>query len=193
MTDILGLIDGAIRDWETSPDAMRWSPEPPPDPSAWRVELNGIDLTPYVSRVELPGLRRLREAHDALLRQRIEGLSQAEITVWFDETHAFRWPRVNVHAIMDPIRAWLTANRITPADVPIDAVPAVVGRRIVCPVYARDRRGRLLVTRLRVPPPEQLREWLDGADWWTARWLLRRAELHRMHVAYSRRKGRGRR
>jgi hypothetical protein len=27
--DILGLIDGAIEDWETSDDAMRWTPEPP--------------------------------------------------------------------------------------------------------------------------------------------------------------------
>ncbi len=29
MTDVLDLIDGAISDWETSPDAMRWSAEPP--------------------------------------------------------------------------------------------------------------------------------------------------------------------
>jgi hypothetical protein len=29
VTDILSLIDGAIEDWETSEDAMRWTPEPP--------------------------------------------------------------------------------------------------------------------------------------------------------------------
>ncbi len=29
MSDVLDLIDGAISDWETSPDAMRWSAEPP--------------------------------------------------------------------------------------------------------------------------------------------------------------------
>jgi len=28
-TDILGLIDGALDDWDTSDDAMRWAPEPP--------------------------------------------------------------------------------------------------------------------------------------------------------------------
>jgi hypothetical protein len=33
MTDILDLIDGAIHDVETSADAMRWSPDPPPRPS----------------------------------------------------------------------------------------------------------------------------------------------------------------
>ncbi len=32
MTDVLDLIDGAISDWETSPDAMRWSAEPRPQP-----------------------------------------------------------------------------------------------------------------------------------------------------------------
>jgi hypothetical protein len=30
--DILNLIDGAIEDWETGPDAMRWAPAPPPRP-----------------------------------------------------------------------------------------------------------------------------------------------------------------
>lgn len=29
-TTILDTIDNAIRDWQTSPDAMRWTPEPPP-------------------------------------------------------------------------------------------------------------------------------------------------------------------
>lgn len=30
VTDILDLIDGAIEDWSTSGDAMRWSPDPAP-------------------------------------------------------------------------------------------------------------------------------------------------------------------
>ncbi len=32
MTDVLDLIDGAIRDWEIGSDAMRWTPEPPLPP-----------------------------------------------------------------------------------------------------------------------------------------------------------------
>lgn len=31
MTAILDTIDHAIADWETSPDAMRWTPDPPPE------------------------------------------------------------------------------------------------------------------------------------------------------------------
>lgn len=27
--DILSMIDQAVQDWETGPDAMRWSPDPP--------------------------------------------------------------------------------------------------------------------------------------------------------------------
>lgn len=30
--DIIDLIDGAIADWETSDDAMRWTPDPPVEP-----------------------------------------------------------------------------------------------------------------------------------------------------------------
>lgn len=29
MTDIIALIDNAVEDWETSPDAMRWAPDRP--------------------------------------------------------------------------------------------------------------------------------------------------------------------
>jgi hypothetical protein len=32
MPDVLDLIDRAIHDWHTSPDAMRWTPNNPPRP-----------------------------------------------------------------------------------------------------------------------------------------------------------------
>lgn len=30
VTDVLDTIDRAVSDWETSPDAMRWTAKPPP-------------------------------------------------------------------------------------------------------------------------------------------------------------------
>ncbi|MEU7771241.1 hypothetical protein AB0C44_07935 [Micromonospora taraxaci] len=32
MTNVLDTIDRAVSDWETSADAMRWTPEPPKQP-----------------------------------------------------------------------------------------------------------------------------------------------------------------
>ncbi len=49
MTDVLDLIDGAISDWETSPDAMRWSAEPPAEEPEYKqggFHLTGTDLAP---------------------------------------------------------------------------------------------------------------------------------------------------
>lgn len=44
MTDILDLIDGALQDWSTSGDAMRWSPEPPGEAPAMFVRSDASPL-----------------------------------------------------------------------------------------------------------------------------------------------------
>ncbi|MDF9718070.1 hypothetical protein INN71_02655 [Nocardioides sp. ChNu-153] len=59
--DILAAIEGALDDWETSPDAMRWTPDPPPtQPTSvlgpriasravtFRVH---VDLSPFITAV----------------------------------------------------------------------------------------------------------------------------------------------
>ncbi|MEU5946298.1 hypothetical protein ABZ793_12140 [Micromonospora sp. NPDC047465] len=46
MTSILDTIDNAITDYETSTDAMRWTPEPPATPPAPPVLLPAITITP---------------------------------------------------------------------------------------------------------------------------------------------------
>lgn len=49
MTDILSLIDNAVRDYRTSPDAMRWSPEPPevPKRQGHNASLSAFDEARY--------------------------------------------------------------------------------------------------------------------------------------------------
>lgn len=77
--------------------------------------------------------------------------------------------------IMPQIMEWLAANNITPADVPVEAVPVIAGGRITCPVYLRNEDGNKYLDRetgqaarssvtvpLLVDPPEALADWLAG-------------------------------
>lgn len=126
---------------------------------------------------------------------RIEALPDASVTI----TGYWDPPPVNVHAIMDDIIRWLSANRIDYRSVPIEAVPAIFDNRIFCPVYVRSRAGKLWVdhrsdsvrtrmvrARLRVPPPPVLEPWLaSGSLLPVLVWAKRRLARHRMHTSYS--------
>jgi hypothetical protein len=79
----------------------------------------------------------------------------------------------SVMKVMDEICAWLKANNITPADVPITAVPKVEGGRIKTRVHLRrngrfylDSRGDVATGRVDVPllveAPAVLGPWLRG-------------------------------
>lgn len=156
-TNTLALIDNALVDWDTSPDAMRWTPEPPVDRQPLQlipdyVEFNGADITEYIRTVIVaPSVRRERAEHARMVRQ-------------YRQDIALR--------LMDPICAWLRANRITPGLMPLDAAVTVSGGRIVLPVYVRGEGGiaadpatggpmrRWIRVRLRVDPPDELLEWL---------------------------------
>ncbi|OHV46625.1 hypothetical protein BBK14_01900 [Parafrankia soli] len=66
--DIIGLIDGAIEDWTTSADAMRWRPpgaeEPaPPTPPRVLFVINGVnEPRPAITAADLEAMgERLRE------------------------------------------------------------------------------------------------------------------------------------
>jgi len=51
------LIDNAVADWETSTDAMRWTPDAPPEPSKPRVYFAPLDDDGVAGEwVELPGV-----------------------------------------------------------------------------------------------------------------------------------------
>lgn len=73
--------------------------------------------------------------------------------------------------LMPAICAWLDANNIPHADVPITEIPDVASGRIAVTVFVRPRRvnsatGDLIRRRLTapmlVPPPTELRAWLAG-------------------------------
>jgi hypothetical protein len=133
---------------------------------------------------------------DAAL-ERIQGFRDASVTI----TGYWNPPPVNVHLIMDDICRWLSANRIDHRSVPIEAVPAIFGNQIFCPVYVRSRAGKMWVdrrsdsvrtklirARLRVPPPPVLKPWLaTGSLLPVLEWAKGRLARHRMHSDYSRR------
>lgn len=68
-TDILAAIDGAVRDWETSADAMRWSPEPvrlKPPPPVWMEVM-----------VDVEGFHRAITGMAETVNQMARGFSEA--------------------------------------------------------------------------------------------------------------------
>ena len=58
--DVLNSIDHALHDWDTSADAMRWTPEVPKPPAVPTV----IDMLPSMVRVA----RVVQEANENLVR-----------------------------------------------------------------------------------------------------------------------------
>jgi hypothetical protein len=200
MTDILDLIDHAIEGC-TSPDAMRWTPDPQAEPetrSAGHAWINGVDLSPFIAA---NGIELTPWQEDVV--DQIDALPSRSLTIrgHFDTAALFR-PRVDVWPIMQAIQVWLTANRIDPGVVPTDAVPVIVGRRIYCRVFVRDRRGQVVLerrprnevktdhvsVRMRTRPPAELHAWLAaGIPVSAYRWLVNKAWRRQMHTAYSHR------
>jgi hypothetical protein len=151
--DILGLIDGAIEDYAVGPDAMRWTPDDgqprttgsprtaldeahvfafdgaDAGATLTRFALNGIDLTPYVSRVEFRGA----EPHLTIID---------ETHVWIGETAHERIERFAVTGFgddwRDPPRGLITATTVGD-DGPTETGPLADIRRFAEQVL-RDGR-----------------------------------------------------
>lgn len=86
MSDILDTIDGALADWTTSGDAMRWSPEPgtmsqrtPPTAALHFVIIDETHAFTQAMREMIKSLARLLRAADraraslAQLEQALDG------------------------------------------------------------------------------------------------------------------------
>lgn len=54
MSDIIETIDGALRDFEVSGDAMRWTPEPPEPAPRQRLARGGVLMVPDVADPSAP-------------------------------------------------------------------------------------------------------------------------------------------
>jgi hypothetical protein len=55
--EVIGSIDHALRDFATGPDAMRWTPEPPPEgwrvaPVAWPQVTFAADISGFQAAIE---------------------------------------------------------------------------------------------------------------------------------------------
>ncbi len=173
MTDVLDLIDGAIRDWEIGSDAMRWTPDPlpvgplsppaPPLPTEMRHWLQELPPPPQPSYA--PGTAEFMQ-------------------------------------LMPAICQWLTGNGFVPKRVPIDAVPVVSDRWIWCEVHVYDSAGRIVFDKKagevptivqrrprRVDPPDVLWPWIRAGDigWTLGAWMVRRVGMARMRANYARR------
>lgn len=87
--DILAMIDGAVEAWETSPDAMRWSPDPviPTMADEWvalyaRVaELFEVPLADMGMQRHFRESQARREAQDRL-RTEMHMFTRAYIGYW---------------------------------------------------------------------------------------------------------------
>lgn len=179
MTDVLDLIDGAISDWETSPDAMRWGAE------------SGGEEPQYKTGgwSELLRLINAERRPDPLAGARLFNLVTAE---------PYRPGSRQFAMIMPAICRWLEANGIVPKRVPIHAVPAVFRGWIYIDTYAWGADGPVVLNSLpkertiRVPLIEPLPDalkpwWLIGDSGPIGRWYDERIRLGAMHSAYSRR------
>jgi hypothetical protein len=180
VTDVLDLIDGAIRDWEIGNDAMRWTPDPipvePPNPHSG----HGHARVGGVPGVAMPGwMRSLPPAIPPYAP------GSAELT-----------------ALMPAICRWLAGNGFVPGRVPLHAVPVVSDRWIWCEVHAYDSAGRLVFDKVKgeVPtivqrrprwqdPPDGLWPWIATGDpaWTLNAWLERRLRVAAVRASYARR------
>lgn len=83
--------------------------------------------------------------------------------------------RPTVLALMPDICAWLDANNIPSADVPVDEVPRIAAGKITVRVHKRNAEGHkyldlaldqvaseVIAVPLLVEPPDVLKPWLAG-------------------------------
>jgi hypothetical protein len=89
--DILELIDGAIEDWETSGDAMRWAPD---------VDLNQSQFTGLLAFDVDAAVRR------AGFRPRDDG----PITATYEWTNARDYGCCDACGYLDEVTLWPEAN-----------------------------------------------------------------------------------
>lgn len=79
--DIIGLIDNAIEDWETSDDAMRWTPDPPTGPrrpTDQHINADGfVALTPAQIESIHTYMRETAAAYSAAIMQAWEAYKPA--------------------------------------------------------------------------------------------------------------------
>lgn len=203
MTDVLDMIDGALRDWETSTDAMRWTPDPP---DGDRIDLSGWANAGYVDETALLSTPCVRGLSGGTLAAYVALQGETPIVIlpggWVPN-----WPAADLRP---QIRAWLTANRIDPMLVPVNTVPAITRRWIYWESAVYDRAGDPVFdaasdewlqvpqrSPLLVEPPAELWPWwatsnTDVIQAWWDRWA-RRSVLRHMYAARRRaRQGRRR-
>lgn len=152
--DIIAAIDGAIEDWTTSSDAMRWTPDPP----------RSKPLPPPA-----PRRRTVIFETDTDRLYRWTGNGWEGIPTHPD-------PQVD-HSFSDRVYDWLEANGLGRPDwhVPLDAKAYIErGRQLVCEVFQSedgkvlidDTTGDLppyrtvIVPLMAVPQDPEIRAWL---------------------------------
>ncbi|HEY9415198.1 MAG TPA: hypothetical protein VIQ30_10595 [Pseudonocardia sp.] len=161
---ILETIDHAIEDWETSPDAMRWTPEPPPA-HPWLA----YDTTPRFDSTT-PVIDPERLTATVTMVQGTFGPAVADFA-----EHAglvlTAWQRDVVDRLFGEV----------PMSFGFDLSPLEAARRemdaLAAPLRTSFARGRLGA-------------WISAAIWDECVWPPRRpARVTRMRSAYHARKG----
>lgn len=141
MTDVLDLIDGALRDYDLSADAMRWTADPPQEPEPGQLGPDWVDVgwtvdPPYA--VGSPELHAIMPAICAWLTA--NRVDPTVVPIWSVPAQVGRWLLYDAYA----------AGR----DGSKGRIDPTTGELVM-----EVRRQRLFV-----PAPEVLEPWLASAD-----------------------------
>lgn len=167
MTDVLDLIDGALRDYDLSSDAMRWSPDPVVDDEP----VTGVHAGHLHIRLER---RRRFEAGSPELRD-----ITPTICGWL-KANGFNPNLIPLSAVPVLAGPWIYCERMA-----VDGAGRIrFDKQADDVVTVVERRAR------RVEPPDELWPWLTAGDatgrydvlW---RGIVRYLDRRRVRAAYS--------